>query len=64
VPARDQQQQIRKSNLIGEAGRECMCFEMVDRHEGLAGDQCQCLGRGQAHHHAADEAGAGGCRDA
>jgi hypothetical protein len=58
VPARDEKQQERKGDIVGEPGRQRMAFEVVDRDQRLARDRRHGLGRRQPDHDAADQAGA------
>ncbi len=62
MPPRDEQQQIGKGEIVGQPRRQRMGFQMVDGDEGLARDERNRLGGGQANHDATDEAGTGGRR--
>ncbi len=60
MAARDEQQQIRKSEGgIDQAGAQRMAFEMVDRDQRLAGRERESLAGEQRHHHPADQPGPG-----
>ncbi len=64
MPARDEQQQIGKFEArIGEARRERMALQMVDRDQRLARCHRQCLGGDEPHHHPADQTRPGGRGD-
>ncbi len=55
VPARDEQQQIGKIEIVREPRRERVGFEMVHGDEGLARHQRQRLAGREPDHHPADE---------
>ena len=64
MPARHQQQQIREIEIgIGEARRQRMAFEMIDRDQRLARRQRQTLAGEQADHHPANQPRTGGRGD-
>ncbi len=56
MAAGDQEQQIGKGEFVGEARRQGMRLEMVDRQERLTARQGQGFRRGQPHNDTADEA--------
>ena len=60
MPARHEQQQIRKAEPIGQAGGERMRFEMIDGDERAAEAERDRLAGGDADDQSADQAGAGG----
>ena len=64
MPARDEQQQVGKIEIVREPRRERVGFQMVHRHERLARDQRQRLARREPDHHPADEPRPGGGGDA
>ena len=64
MPAGDKQQQIREVEVgIGEARRQRMALEMVDRDQRLARRERQALAGEQRDHHSADQARARGRGD-
>ena len=56
MPARDQQQQIGKLDFIGQANRQRVGLEMVDREKRLAGGPGEALGHHRADDQTADQA--------
>ena len=63
MATRHQQQQIGKVDRLGEPHGQCMTFEMIDGEERLAAREGDALGRHDADHDAADQAGPAGRRD-
>ncbi len=63
MTAGDQQQKIRKLNVIGEPHRQRMALQMVDGDERFICCKGDRLGRHGADQHTADQTGAGGCGD-
>ncbi len=55
VPARDQQKQVGKLDIVGHPRGQRVRLQMIDRHEWLPGDQRQSLARRQPDHDAADQ---------
>ena len=55
MPARDEQQEIRKRKPMRQAGGERMRFQMIDRDEGHAEPERDCLAHGDADDQAADQ---------
>ena len=63
VAAGNEQQQIGKCEAVGQARRQGVALQMVDRVERLSGGARQRLARHQADDETADEAGSRGCGD-
>jgi hypothetical protein len=56
VPARDEEEEIGKGDVVGQPRRQRMAFEVVDREEGQAARGGDALRRHHADDHAADQA--------
>jgi hypothetical protein len=64
VAAGDEEQQVGRPQALGQARREGVGFQMVDRHQRQVVGERDRLGRHQPDDQPADEAGTGGGRDA
>src|SRR5690606_16901754 len=58
MPSRYEEEQIGKFDTVGQAGGQCMAFQMVDRQERLTGRRGDRLCGRQPDDEAADQAGA------
>ena len=64
VAARGEEQAVGEFDCVGEARRQGVRFEVIDRHQRFLGDQRNRLGGGEPDDDPADQAGAGRRRDA
>ena len=64
MPARDEEEQIGKLDIVRQPRGQRMGFEMIDRDERTGRRKGQSLGGGQADDDAADQAGSGRRRHA